>query len=142
MQWKSIRRMTRCLLHTYKFHPHIKSATEYRERSTQMSLIKTFPFFSGLYGNNGILPARNQLADTTSKTLSEKIHNKPTLLWFAPYLGLNTEYMMDVLALTGIFLSFTGFISQKFCTAPIFGALWSLYYSLYQVGQTFMWFQW
>ncbi|PSN35844.1 Lipase maturation factor 2 [Blattella germanica] len=94
-----------------------------------------------LYGNNGIIPAKTQL-DSKAQTLSARIHNKPTLLWLAPYIGLNTEYMMDVLALAGIFLAFTGFISQKFCTAPSFAGLWSLYYSLYQVGSTFLWFQW
>lgn len=50
--------------------------------------------------------------------------------------------MMDVLALLGIFLAFTGLVSQKFCCKPTFFALWSLYYSLFQVGQTFMTFQW
>lgn len=82
------------------------------------------------------------MLESGSRPLSEKIHKKPTLLWFAPFLLLNTEYMMDVLSLIGIFFSITGFMSQKFSTAPIFAALWSLYYSLYQVGQTFMWFQW
>lgn len=112
-----------------------------------MSVVYLFAFTSfyvqipGLYGNNGILPARTQL-DSKAKTLSARIHTKPTLLWLAPYIGLDTEYMMDVLALLGIFLAFTGFVSQKFCTAPSFAGLWSLYYSLYQVGQTFMWFQW
>jgi hypothetical protein len=62
---------------------------------------------SGLYGNNGVLPARIQL-DSKAKTLSARIHTKPTLLWLAPYIGLDTEYMMDVLALLGIFLAFTG----------------------------------
>jgi len=95
----------------------------------------------GLYGDNGVLPARTQL-DSKAKTLSARIHTKPTLLWLAPYIGLDTEYMMDVLALLGVFLAFSGFVSQKFCTAPLFAGLWSLYYSLYQVGQTFMWFQW
>ncbi|XP_069702878.1 lipase maturation factor 2-like isoform X1 [Periplaneta americana] len=112
-----------------------------------MSIVYLFAFTSfyvqipGLYGNNGVLPARTQL-DSKAKTLSARIHTKPTLLWLAPYIGLDTEYMMDVLALLGIFLAFTGFVSQKFCTAPSFAGLWSLYYSLYQVGQTFMWFQW
>lgn len=111
-----------------------------------MNVIYLFAFTSlyiqipGLYGKNGVLPAHTQLS--TKDNLSRNIHNKPTLLWFAPYIGLDTEYMMDILALTGMFLSFTGFISQKFCSKPIFAALWSLYYSLYQVGQTFMWFQW
>lgn len=112
-----------------------------------MSIIYLFAFTSlyvqipGLYGNNGVLPARIQL-DSKAKTLSGRIHTKPTLLWLAPYIGLDTEYMMDVLALLGIFLAFTGFVSQKFCTAPSFAGLWSLYYSLYQVGETFMKFQW
>ncbi|EEB19962.1 conserved hypothetical protein [Pediculus humanus corporis] len=96
----------------------------------------------GLYGNNGILPARSQLEDLSSRTLAEKFHKKPTLLWLAPFLGLNTEYMMDVLSLLGIVLSFVGFLSVKFNIAPTFISLWSFYYSLYQVGQTFMWFQW
>ncbi|XP_049810816.1 lipase maturation factor 2-like [Schistocerca nitens] len=95
----------------------------------------------GLYGKNGLLPAENQL-DSKASALAARIHTKPTLLWLAPYVGLDTEYMMDVLTIFGIFLAFTGFVSQKFCTAPTFAALWSLYYSLYQVGQTFMWFQW
>lgn len=112
-----------------------------------MSVIYLFAFISfyvqipGLYGDNGVLPAKTQL-DSKATTLTARIHNKPTLLWLAPYVGLDTEYMMDVLALLGIFLAFTGFISQKFCTTPMFAGLWSLYYSLYQVGQTFMWFQW
>jgi len=62
---------------------------------------------SGLYGNNGVLPARTQL-DSKAKTLSARIHTKPTLLWLAPYIGLDTEYMMDVLALLGVFLAFSG----------------------------------
>uniref|UniRef100_A0A224X8N7 Lipase maturation factor n=1 Tax=Panstrongylus lignarius TaxID=156445 RepID=A0A224X8N7_9HEMI len=95
----------------------------------------------GLYGENGILPARTQM-DIKETDFAAKLQKKPTLLWFASYLGLDTEHMMDVLALLGMFLSFSGFVSQKCCTKPIFAALWSLYYSLYQVGQTFMWFQW
>ncbi|XP_012264453.2 lipase maturation factor 2-like [Athalia rosae] len=113
-----------------------------------MCIIYLFAFLSfyiqipGLYGDNGVLPARAQLDSRGGNTLSQQIKQKPTLLWLAPYVSLNTEYMLDVLAILGIVLSFTGFISQRFCTAPVFAGLWSLYYSLYQVGQTFMWFQW
>ncbi|XP_050457179.1 lipase maturation factor 2-like [Cataglyphis hispanica] len=111
-------------------------------------IIYLFAFLSfyiqipGLYGDNGILPARTQVDLKTRATLFNKLKQKPTFLWFAPYLGLNVEYMLDVLSLLGIILSFAGFVSQKFCIAPIFAGLWSLYYSLYQIGQTFMWFQW
>nr|CAD7409137.1 unnamed protein product [Timema cristinae] len=106
---------------------------------------------AGLYGENGVLPARTQL-ENKGRSLANSLQTKPTLLWLAPYIGLDTEYMMDVLALMGMFLAFTGqvhktlsfteFTSQKFCTVPILFGLWSLYYSLYQVGQTFMWYQW
>lgn len=113
-----------------------------------MCIIYLFAFLSfyiqipGLYGENGILPAKTQL-DLKSRTpLLHKLREKPTWLWFAPYLGLNVEYMLDVLTLCGIFLSFAGFVLQSFCVTGVFAILWSLYYSLYQIGQTFMWFQW
>jgi hypothetical protein len=92
----------------------------------------------GLYGDHGILPAKSLLENSKHKTLSAKVHYQPTLLWLAPYLGLDVNYAMDVLALLGSFLAFTGFISQKFCTIPLFAGLWSLYFSLYQVGQVFV----
>lgn len=92
----------------------------------------------GLYGDNGILPARSVLENSKHKTLSAKVHYQPTLLWLAPFLGLDTSYALDVLALLGAFLAFTGIISQKFCTIPLFAGLWSLYFSLYQIGQTFV----
>ncbi|XP_011501020.1 PREDICTED: lipase maturation factor 2-like [Ceratosolen solmsi marchali] len=113
-----------------------------------MCIIYLFAFLSfyiqipGLYGDNGILPGKTQLDLKAQISLLQKFKQKPTLLWFAPYLGLNVEYMLDVLTLIGIIISFLGFISQKFCSAPIFSILWSLYYSIYQIGQTFMWFQW
>lgn len=43
-------------------------------------------------------------------TLFNKLKQKPTFLWLAPYLGLNIEYMLDVLALVGVVLSFAGYI--------------------------------
>ncbi|XP_019875245.2 lipase maturation factor 2-like [Aethina tumida] len=92
----------------------------------------------GLYGDNGVLPASSLLENSKHKTLSAKVHYQPTLLWLAPYLGLNINYALDVLALLGSFLAFSGFVSQKFCTIPLFAALWSLYFSLYQIGQTFV----
>ncbi|XP_011865259.1 PREDICTED: lipase maturation factor 2-like [Vollenhovia emeryi] len=111
-------------------------------------IIYLFAFLSfyvqipGLYGDNGLLPARTQLDLKGRATLFNKLKQKPTFLWLAPYLGLNVEYMLDVLALLGVVFSFAGFITQKFCIAPVFVGLWSLYYSLYQIGQTFMFFQW
>lgn len=96
----------------------------------------------GLYGTNGILPARTQLMLKGTDSPFAKMKVRPTLLWFAPVLGLNVEYMMDVLSLAGTLLAFAGFVKQSFCTAPLFAALWALYFSLHQVGQTFMEYQW
>ncbi|XP_014210138.1 lipase maturation factor 2 [Copidosoma floridanum] len=113
-----------------------------------MCIIYMFAFLSfyvqipGLYGDNGVLPAKAQLDLNSPAPLLLKFKQKPTLLWFAPYLGLNVEYMMDVFALTGALLAFLGFVKQKFCKLPMFVLLYSLYLSLYQVGQVFMWFQW
>lgn len=59
----------------------------------------------GLFGNNGILPARIQIEGTNTVA---SMHQKPSLLHLARYLGLDTEYMMDVLALLGIGIAFTG----------------------------------
>ncbi|XP_024893963.1 lipase maturation factor 2-like [Temnothorax curvispinosus] len=111
-------------------------------------IIYLFAFLSfyvqipGLYGDNGILPARTQMDLKARATLFNKLKQKPTFLWLAPYLGLNVEYMLDVLAILGTVLSFAGFVTQKFCIGPVFAGLWTLYYSLYQIGQTFMFFQW
>ncbi|KAB0792048.1 hypothetical protein PPYR_14009 [Photinus pyralis] len=109
-----------------------------------MCVVYLFSFLSfyiqipGLYGDNGILPARSLLENNKYKSWSAKVHYQPTLLWLAPYLGLDTQYALDVLALLGSFLAFSGFVSQKFCTLPLFAGLWSLYFSLYQVGQVFV----
>lgn len=65
--------------------------------------------YIGLYGDNGILPARTQVELKTRATLFNKLKQKPTFLWFAPYLGLNVEYMLDVLSLLGVILSFAGY---------------------------------
>lgn len=113
-----------------------------------MCVIYMFAFASffiqipGLYGSNGVLPARTQMVVKGTDSILTRIKIKPTLLWFAPHLGLNTEYMMDVLALAGTGLGLSGFVKQSFCTAPVFAVLWVLYFSLCQVGQTFMEFQW
>ncbi|XP_034944819.1 lipase maturation factor 2-like [Chelonus insularis] len=113
-----------------------------------MCIIYLFAFLSfylqipGLYGNNGLLPVRTQLEFKGNSNLWQKLYRKPTLLWFAPHIGLNYEYMLDIIALCGIVISFLGFISQQFCNSLVFVILWSLYYSLHQIGQVFVLYQW
>ncbi|KAF4101139.1 hypothetical protein G5714_017571 [Onychostoma macrolepis] len=43
----------------------------------------------GLYGNEGVLPARWQLR-VSGKSVVEQLKDSPTLLWFGPLLGLDT----------------------------------------------------
>jgi hypothetical protein len=92
---------------------------------------------SGLFGENGVLPAKNTLINESPKVF-DKFNFKPTLLWFSFEIGLNAEYMFDVICLFGIFLAFLGFLTQKVCNKFLFFSLWISYLSLYNVGQIFL----
>jgi len=61
----------------------------------------------GLFGENGVLPAKNTLINESPK-IFDKFNAKPTLLWFSPNIGLNAEYMFDLISLIGIFFAFLG----------------------------------
>jgi hypothetical protein len=62
-----------------------------------------------LNGVEGILPARSELDGVEgAKTLWDKMKAKPTLLWLAPEIGLNTQYAMELLSLVGALISFLG----------------------------------
>lgn len=63
--------------------------------------------FIGLFGENGVLPAKNVLINESPKIFT-RLDARPTLLWIAGKIGLNAEYMFDVLCLYGILLSFFG----------------------------------
>ncbi|GIY91951.1 lipase maturation factor 2 [Caerostris extrusa] len=74
----------------------------------------------GLYGDNGILPARAIISlEDGAEVVKKKAEEIPTLLWLAPTLGIDVPLMMDLIALLGIIISFGSMI-----------------------GQTFLWFQW
>ncbi|XP_045118153.1 lipase maturation factor 2-like [Portunus trituberculatus] len=94
----------------------------------------------GLYGEKGILPAHTQLPNL--KYPKQCFFDKLTLLCFSSYVGLNVSYMMELLSLAATLLSFIGMVWKSWCTATLFLILWGTYLSLYQVGQTFLWFQW
>ncbi|KAJ7373721.1 Lipase maturation factor 2 [Desmophyllum pertusum] len=112
-----------------------------------MSAIYLFAFCSlyiqipGLYGQNGVLPAKLALREVGSST-EENFWSKPTLLWFTPRLGLNTETGMEFLCLVGMLLSLLAMSLKSWRDSITFSVLWFLYFSLYQVGQTFVHFQW
>lgn len=97
----------------------------------------------GLYGRNGILPIhRLLLLSDSDEPLKKFMSNSPTLLWFMPKLGLEPSHGVDILCIIGIALAGATLIWQRLRSSFSYFLLWLLYLSLYQVGQTFLWFQW
>lgn len=114
-----------------------------------MSSIYLFAFASlyhqlpGLYGDNGILPVKGVVSlESDAATVEKRARENPTLIWLAPVFGLDAFLMMELLALLGIIVSFGGVVWNRMRDCTNYALLWMLYYSLYQVGQTFLWFQW
>ncbi|XP_074024081.1 lipase maturation factor 2 [Numenius arquata] len=95
----------------------------------------------GLYGRDGILPARKVLRPS-GKGLWEQLRDFPTLLWLGPQVGLDTELGMELLCLLGILASFSALLFEPLQDSLLFALLRVLYLSLYQVGQIFLYFQW
>uniref|UniRef100_U3ESK7 Lipase maturation factor n=1 Tax=Micrurus fulvius TaxID=8637 RepID=U3ESK7_MICFL len=95
----------------------------------------------GLYGKDGILPARKMLR-FMGKGFWEQLRDSPTLLWLGPHLGLDTEQGLELLCLMGTLLSFGALLLEPLRDSLVFLALWGLYLSVYQVGQEFLYFQW
>ncbi|KAM4618940.1 lipase maturation factor 2a [Polymixia lowei] len=95
----------------------------------------------GLYGNDGLLPARRQLR-YTGKPLWEQLLSSPTLLWLGPRLGLDTHTAVELLCLLGATLSLAAALVEALRDSLVFLCLWVIYLSLYQVGQVFLYFQW
>ncbi|GIY65577.1 lipase maturation factor 2 [Caerostris darwini] len=97
----------------------------------------------GLYGDNGILPARAIISlEDGAEVVKKKAEEIPTLLWLAPTLGIDVPLMMDLIALLGIIISFGSMVWGRMRDMANFTLLWMLYFSLFQIGQTFLWFQW
>ncbi|XP_043824982.1 lipase maturation factor 2 [Dromiciops gliroides] len=95
----------------------------------------------GLYGRDGILPARKMLRPL-GKGLWQQLWEVPTLLWLSPRLGLDTEQGMELLSLLGTLCSLGALLLPPLRHSLLYLLLWALYLSLYQVGQVFLYFQW
>lgn len=112
-----------------------------------MSVVFLFAFTSlfvqipGLYGDNGILPARLVL-EQDAESFHDLVARQPTLLRLLPRIGFDVETGMDFLCLGGALLSFVAMVSRDQRNCVVFALIWVFYLSLFQVGQTFLWFQW
>jgi len=98
----------------------------------------------GLYGDQGVLPARGVLH--SERVLKENIVDllveSPTLLWVTPLTGLTLVQLMEVFSLVGVVLGMVATAWPAVNTKTSMAILWVLYLSLFQVGQTFLSFQW
>jgi len=112
-----------------------------------MSLVYLFAFTSlyvqlpGLYGDNGILPAKLKLKSEVN-SWQQLLDGKPTLLKLMPRIGLDAATGMDLLTLLGMAISFVCVVSSTARDVVSFTLLWMFYLSLFHVGQTFLSFQW
>ena len=109
----------------------------------------------GLYGGDGILPAKRWL-DIVEKTQgTNKVRILPTLLWYSKqalaYIPLPaslqsldpTENFIHILCLVNIVLCVSVLVAgTRFLSFWTFLTLWISYLSVYQVGQKFLGFQW
>ncbi|XP_039258116.2 lipase maturation factor 2-like [Styela clava] len=123
----------------------------YRTRDVflySMALIYMFAFGSwfiqipGLYGDNGILPIKNLLQTGQNLSIESLFSRLPTLLWLFLFYGFSHQTSFELLCLIGTFLSFVCLLFRSARILPVYALLWFMYFSLFQVGQTFSWFQW
>ncbi|XP_065780612.1 lipase maturation factor 2 [Muntiacus reevesi] len=95
----------------------------------------------GLYGPEGILPARRTLRPQ-GKGRWQQLWETPTLLWEAPLLGLDTAQGLELLSLLGTLLALGALLTRQLRHLLVYLLLWATYLSVYQVGQVFLYFQW
>ncbi|KAM6214213.1 lipase maturation factor 2 [Rhynchocyon petersi] len=95
----------------------------------------------GLYGAQGILPARKTLRPQ-GKGRWQQLWETPSLLWEAPRLGLDTAQGLELLSLLGTLLALGALLLRPMRHRLSYLLLWVAYLSACQVGQVFLYFQW
>ena len=96
---------------------------------------------AGLYGRGGLEPVRVHLARRAAfPSRAANFLRLPTALWFYDALGLDPDSALDLLALAGG--GAAGAVAAGAVSAWALGAAWLAYLSLFNVGQTFLSFQW
>uniref|UniRef100_A0A8C5KQW9 Lipase maturation factor n=1 Tax=Jaculus jaculus TaxID=51337 RepID=A0A8C5KQW9_JACJA len=89
----------------------------------------------GLYGPEGILPARKTLRPQ-GKGRWQQLWETPTLLWEAPRLGLDTAQGLELLTLLGTVLALGTLLLNSLRHSLIYFLLWAAYLSAYQASKT------
>ncbi|KAK1790365.1 hypothetical protein P4O66_014265 [Electrophorus voltai] len=88
---------------------------------------------AGLYGDEGILPARLLVAGE-QKPLLQQLQESPSLLWLAPSLGLGPQQGLELICLLGALLSLGAVLLGALRDSLAYLCLWILYLSLYTVS--------
>ncbi|ODN03967.1 Lipase maturation factor 2 [Orchesella cincta] len=96
----------------------------------------------GLLGNNGVAPAKAELK-LGSRKPQQCMKEKYSLLCIIPgFFGINSQHALELVALIGTMTSVVATMCLHCCTVPLFATLWVLYFSIFQVSNVFLWFQW
>lgn len=88
---------------------------------------------TGLYGPEGILPARRTLRPQ-GKSRWQQLWETPTLLWEAPLLGLDTAQGLELLSLLGTLLALGALLTRQLRHLLVYLLLWATYLSVYQAS--------
>lgn len=86
---------------------------------------------TGLYGPEGILPARRTLRPQ-GKGPWQQLWETPTLLWEAPRLGLDTAQGLELLTLLGTLLALGALLLRQLRHLFVYLLLWAAYLSACQ----------
>ncbi|XP_021963307.1 lipase maturation factor 2 [Folsomia candida] len=107
-----------------------------------IAFISVYLQADGLYGTNGITPIKAELK-LTSRNPQQCIKDKFTLLCLVPnFFGIDTQHALDLVALIGTIIACVATMCAHVCTIPTMIIMWGCYFSIYQVGGVFLWFQW
>lgn len=88
---------------------------------------------TGLYGAEGILPARRTLRPQ-GKGRWQQLWETPTLLWEAPQLGLDTSQGLELLTLLGTLLALGALLLRRLRNVFVYLLLWAAYLSACQAS--------
>lgn len=116
---------------------------------TTMSLVFLWAFSSlyiqlpGLYGDNGIMPIRSVLRCESKNELDCAFSGlRPTILHLFTASKFTPLQAIEIVCLIGIGLSALSIVFTRCQDFIVYLALWFGYLSCFQVGQTFLSFQW
>lgn len=113
---------------------------------SSVGLIYCFAFTSlyvqypGLLGHNGILPVDVFLSRVLTQRGGIAFLDFPSLLVFSPAWSVPADCAVDLLLLVGAASSLL--VAVGWHHPILFLICWTIYLSLYLVGQTFLSFQW